>query len=73
MHWVYLMSNEDFQATARSVLVVGRIKDDTTLRVIAHAKQKRSDRKIDDYYEKIRRGKQEKSLAHGRADTTYPY
>ena len=28
----------DFQATARSVLVVGRIKDDTTLRVIAHDK-----------------------------------
>ena len=25
-----------------------------------NAKQKRSDRKIDDYYEKIRRGKQEK-------------
>lgn len=28
----------DFQATARSVLVVGRVKDDTTLRVIAHDK-----------------------------------
>ena len=28
----------DFQATARSVLVVGRIKDNTTLRVIAHDK-----------------------------------
>ena len=28
----------NFQATARSVLVVGRIKDDTTLRVIAHDK-----------------------------------
>lgn len=28
----------DFQATARSVLVVGRIKDDNTLRVIAHDK-----------------------------------
>lgn len=28
----------DFQATARSMLVVGRIKDDTTLRVIAHDK-----------------------------------
>ena len=28
----------DFQATARSVLVVGRIKDDPTLRVIAHDK-----------------------------------
>lgn len=28
----------DFQATARSVLVVGRIKDDTDLRVIAHDK-----------------------------------
>ena len=28
----------DFQATVRSVLVVGRIKDDTTLRVIAHDK-----------------------------------
>ena len=28
----------DFQATARSVLVVGRIKDDKTLRVIAHDK-----------------------------------
>lgn len=28
----------DFQATARSVLVVGRIKDDTTLRIIAHDK-----------------------------------
>lgn len=28
----------DFQATARSVLVVGRIKDDPTLRIIAHDK-----------------------------------
>ncbi len=28
----------DFQATARSALVVGRIKDDTALRVIAHDK-----------------------------------
>jgi hypothetical protein len=28
----------DFQATARSVLVVGRIKEDPTLRVIAHDK-----------------------------------
>ncbi len=28
----------DFQATARSVLVVGRIKDDATLRIIAHDK-----------------------------------
>ena len=28
----------DFQATARSVLVVGRVKDDPTLRVIAHDK-----------------------------------
>lgn len=28
----------DFQATARSVLVVGRIKDDSTLRIIAHDK-----------------------------------
>ena len=32
-----------------------------------NAKQKRSDRKIDDYYEKIRQGKQEKQekLFHG--------
>ena len=29
----------DFQATARSVLVVGRIKEDPTLRVIAHSQQ----------------------------------
>ena len=28
----------DFQATARSVLIVGRVKDDPTLRVIAHDK-----------------------------------
>ena len=28
----------DFQATARSVLVVGRIKEDPTLRIIAHDK-----------------------------------
>ena len=28
----------DFQATARSVLIVGRVKDDQTLRVIAHDK-----------------------------------
>ncbi|KLU73806.1 MAG: hypothetical protein RHS_0281 [Robinsoniella sp. RHS] len=28
----------DFQATARSVLVVGRIKDDNSMRVIAHDK-----------------------------------
>lgn len=28
----------DFQATVRSVLIVGRVKDDTTLRVIAHDK-----------------------------------
>lgn len=28
----------DFQATARSVLMVGRIKDDSTLRVISHDK-----------------------------------
>ena len=28
----------DFQATARSVLVVGRVKDDPTLRVMAHDK-----------------------------------
>ena len=36
----------DFQATARSVLVVGRIKDDTTLRVIAHDKSSLAPREL---------------------------
>lgn len=79
----------DFQAAARSVLIVGRVKDEPEIRVICHVKswnveycnedikdvyhelfddalkryndkQTRKDRKIDDYYEKIRSGKQEK-------------
>ncbi|MEQ3335971.1 AAA family ATPase [Faecalimonas umbilicata] len=52
----------DFQAAARSVLIVGRVKDelfDDALKRY-NDKQTRKDRKIDDYYEKIRSGKQEK-------------